>query len=48
MTVVAALRAPASAESVAAIRAGLKSPDARVRAAAQAGGERFGSVALRW
>ena len=34
MTVVAALRAPASPESVAAIRAGLKSPDARVRAAA--------------
>jgi hypothetical protein len=34
MTVVAALRAPASAESAAAIRAGLRSPDARVRAAA--------------
>ena len=34
LMVVAALRAPASAESVAAIRAGLKSPDARVRAAA--------------
>lgn len=34
MAVVAALRTPASAESVVAIRAGLRSPDARVRAAA--------------
>ncbi len=33
-TVVAALRAPASAESAAAIRLGLRSADARVRAAA--------------
>jgi len=37
MTVVAALRAPASAESVAAMRAGLKSPDARVRGARRTG-----------